>query len=49
MNRCQLDYLLQLVIASLPNFTNAALMTKFYKHMKNNGASEIPTHIQRII
>jgi hypothetical protein len=25
-------------IASLPNSTNAALMSEFYQYMKNNGA-----------
>jgi integrase/recombinase XerD len=27
-------------IASLPNSTNAALITEFYQYMKSNGASE---------
>src|SRR5215212_9576245 len=31
-------------IASLPNSNNAALMTKFYQYMKNNGASESHTN-----
>jgi integrase/recombinase XerD len=31
-------------IASLPNSTNAVLMTEFYQYMKNNGASEIHTN-----
>ena len=31
-------------IASLPNSTNAALMTEFYQYMKNNGASESHTN-----
>jgi integrase/recombinase XerD len=31
-------------IASLPNSTNAALMTEFYHYMKNNGASESHTN-----
>jgi hypothetical protein len=31
-------------IASLPNATNAALMSEFYQYMKNNGASESHTN-----
>jgi hypothetical protein len=31
-------------IASLPNSTNAALMTEFYEYMKNNAASESHTN-----
>ena len=31
-------------IASLPNATNAVLMTEFYQYMKNNGASESHTN-----
>ncbi len=31
-------------IASLPNSTNAALITKLYEQMKNNGASESHTN-----
>jgi hypothetical protein len=31
-------------ISSLANSTNAALMTKFYQYMKNNGASECHTN-----
>jgi hypothetical protein len=31
-------------ITSLPNSTNAALMTEFYQYMKNNGASESHTN-----
>jgi hypothetical protein len=31
-------------ITSLPNSTNAALMTEFYHYMKNNGASESHTN-----
>jgi hypothetical protein len=31
-------------IASLPNTTNAALITEFYQYMKNNGASESHTN-----
>ena len=31
-------------IASLPNSTNAALMSEFYQYMKDNGASESHTN-----
>src|SRR5919107_1553864 len=31
-------------IASLPNSTNAVLMTEFYQYMKNNGASDSHTN-----
>jgi hypothetical protein len=31
-------------IASLPNTTNAALISEFYQYMKNNGASESHTN-----
>ena len=31
-------------IASLPNATNAALISEFYQFMKNNGASESHTN-----
>ena len=31
-------------IASLPNATNAALISEFYQYMKNNGASDVILH-----
>jgi hypothetical protein len=31
-------------ISSLPNSTNAALISEFYQYMKNNGASECHTN-----
>jgi hypothetical protein len=31
-------------IASLPNTTNAALISEFYQYMKNNGAAESHTN-----
>jgi integrase/recombinase XerD len=31
-------------IASLPNSTNAALISEFYQYMKNNGASDSHTN-----
>jgi hypothetical protein len=34
-------------IASLSNSTNAALLTKFYQYMKDNGASESHTNNSR--
>ena len=36
-------------IASLPNSTNAALITEFYKHVKNTAASEIQQIFNSII
>ena len=36
-------------IASLPNSTNAALITEFYKHVKNTAASEIQHIFNSII